>query len=102
MCPPEHFGVLYEINTWMHTEVKVDADKARDQWDALVRALRDAGAEIEVQPPVPGLPDLVFTANAGIVNGSQFVPARFRHPERQGESPHDVAWFSEHGFSVHE
>ena len=21
MCPPEHFGVLYEINPWMHREV---------------------------------------------------------------------------------
>ena len=30
MCPPEHFGVLYEINPWMHREVTVDLDLARD------------------------------------------------------------------------
>ena len=30
MCPPEHFGVLYEINPWMHREVAVDLDRARD------------------------------------------------------------------------
>jgi N-dimethylarginine dimethylaminohydrolase len=52
--------------------------------------------------PEPGLPDLVFTANAGIVNGDQFVPARFRHPERQGETPYDIAWFREQGFTVDE
>ena len=102
MCPPEHFGVLYEINSWMHTEVQVDVDRAMTQWQALVATLRDAGATIELQEPVEGLPDLVFTANAGIVNGSQFVPARFRHPERQGETPHDIAWFEAHGFTVDE
>jgi N-dimethylarginine dimethylaminohydrolase len=102
MCPPEHFGVLYEINTWMHKEVAVDGDLAREQWDGLVATLKQAGAEIEVQPPQPGLPDLVFTANAGIVNGEQFVPARFRHPERQGETPHDVEWFAARGYRVEE
>jgi N-dimethylarginine dimethylaminohydrolase len=102
MCPPQHFGVLYEINSWMRTTVPVDVDRAQSQWDALVATLQAAGAEIEVQPPVEGLPDLVFTANAGIVNGRQFVPSRFRHPERQGETPHDVAWFAEQGWQVDE
>ena len=31
MCPPEHFGVLYEINPWMNAEVTVDLDRAREQ-----------------------------------------------------------------------
>ncbi|MEO7836069.1 MAG: arginine deiminase-related protein [Acidimicrobiales bacterium] len=100
MCPPDHFGVLYEINAWMHTEVQVDLDRARAQWDRLVATLRAAGAEVEVLEPVEGLPDLVFTANAGIVNGEQFVPSRFRHPQRQGEVVHDVAWFDTAGFTV--
>ena len=102
MCPPEHFGVLYEINTWMHAEVPVDADRAREQWTALVDTLHAAGATVDVMDAVPGLPDLVFTANAGIVNGRQFVPARFRHPERQGETPHDVSWFATRGYEVTE
>jgi N-dimethylarginine dimethylaminohydrolase len=100
MCPPEHFGVLYEINPWMHREVGVDLDVARTQWDGLVAALRDAGAEVEVIDAEPGLPDLVFTANAGTLNGEQFVPARFRHPQRQPEVPHYVDWFESHGWSV--
>jgi len=100
MCPPEHFDVLYEINSWMHREVRVDPDAAREQWDGLVTVLKEVGAEVELMASVPGLPDLVFTANAGIVNGAQFIPARFRHPERQGETPYDVAWFTQHGSSV--
>ena len=102
MCPPEHFGVLYEINPWMHQEVAVDVDRARQQWDTLATTLRDAGAEIELLTPQPGLPDLVFTANAGLVNRDCFVPSRFRHPERQGEVPHDTAWFADHGYHIAE
>jgi N-dimethylarginine dimethylaminohydrolase len=102
MCPPAYFGVLYEINPWMHREIVADPERAMDQWGRLAATLREAGAEVEVQPPEEGWPDLVFTANAGIVNGRQFVPARFRHPERQGETPFDVEWFAAHGFVVDE
>ncbi len=100
MCPPEHYEVLYEINPWMHTEVRVDLARARQQWEGLVSSLQSSGAEVELLEPQTGLPDLVFTANAGIVNGAQFVPARFRHPQRQGEVAHDVVWFQAHGFRV--
>ena len=102
MCPPEHFGVLYEINPWMHREVAVDLDAARSEWDGLVATLKAAGADVEVLEPQPGLPDLVFTANAGTVNRGVFVPSRFRHPERHGEVPHYTAWFAGHGYAVAE
>ena len=102
MCPPTHFGVIYEINPWMHTAVAVDRDRAQEQWEGLASTLRAAGASVEEQPAHPDVPDLVFTANAGIVNGSQFVPAIFRHAERQGETPYDIEWFSAHGYTIHE
>ncbi len=102
MCPPDHFDVSYEINTWMSSEVAVDPDRARVQWDELVATLQAAGATVELQSPAEGLPDLVFTANAGLVDGRRFIPARFRHPERQGESAHDIAWFEAHGYVVEE
>ena len=100
MCPPTHFGVLYEINPWMSGEVIVDPDRARAQWDTLVATLEEAGAHVEVLEAQADLPDLVFTANAGIVNASQFVPARFKNPERQAETPHDEAWFADQGFDI--
>lgn len=100
MCPPTHFGVLYEINPWMHAEVAVDLDRARAQWDGLVAALRAAGAEVETIDQDAEVPDLVFTANAGIVSGSTFVPAHFRHPERQPETERFASWFAERGATV--
>jgi len=86
----------------MHREINVDLDRAREQWDGLVDTLGAAGAQIEILEPHPGLPDLVFTANAGTLNGDRFVPSRFRHPERRREVPHYVEWFTTHGFSVAE
>ncbi len=62
--------------------------------------LTEAGAGIELMEPQPELPDLVFTANAGTVNRGRFVPSRFRHPQRQPEVDHDVAWFAAHGYDV--
>jgi N-dimethylarginine dimethylaminohydrolase len=100
LCAPEYFGVLYEINPWMHTEITVDKELAQEQWQNLVQALRDAGAELEFQPAAEGWPDLVFTANAGIVNGNEFIPTHFKWPERQGETPYDIEWFASRGYDI--
>jgi N-dimethylarginine dimethylaminohydrolase len=100
MCPPQHFGVLYEINPWMHRTVAVDPDRARNQWESLVATLHAAGAEVATMAPDAAVPDLVFTANAGLVNGGQFVPSHFRHPERQPETAIDAGWFAGQGWQV--
>jgi N-dimethylarginine dimethylaminohydrolase len=100
MCPPHHFGVLYEINPWMHEEIKVRVEEAQAQWHGLADTLRAAGAEVVVMEPHADVPDLVFTANAGLVNGGQFVPSNFRHPERQPETPVNKAWFEAAGWRV--
>jgi N-dimethylarginine dimethylaminohydrolase len=42
---------------------------------------------VETIGAVKGLPDLVFPANAAVVLDGRVLPARFRHPERQGEEP---------------
>lgn len=100
MCRPRHFGVLYEINPWMHTEVRVDLELAVEQWEGLVGVLRSAGAEVEVMEQDPSVPDLVFTANAGVVDGTRFVPSHFRFPQRQPETEIFAAWFAARGFAV--
>jgi N-dimethylarginine dimethylaminohydrolase len=50
--------------------------------------------------PVKGLPDLVFTANAGLVVRDRVFLARFRYPARQPETPVDEAWFRAAGFEI--
>lgn len=100
LCRPLHFTVAYEINPYMHVQVHPDPEQALAEHDGLVATLTAAGAAVEFMEPVPGLPDLVFTANAGVVDGDAFVPSRFRHPERRGETAHDVEWFARRGFTV--
>ena len=98
MCRPDYFGIEYEINPWMKKDCGTNRERAIRQWESLVAILRDLKVSVESMEPQPGLPDMVFTANAGIVYHSQFVPSHFRHPERQGETPHFERWFHEHGF----
>ncbi len=102
MCPPDYYRVEYEINPWMDRRRPSDPRRSKEQWDLLRHALTDElGAVVESIEPVEGLPDMVFTANAGLVLKDQFVLASLRHPERQGESPHFLAWFKEKGFKLH-
>ncbi len=89
MCRPEHFAVSYTINPWMDPKRWArDAGAhaaAEREWAALHRKLVELGATVELVPPAPGLPDLVFTANAAVVLDRQALLARFRHPQRQRE-----------------
>jgi N-dimethylarginine dimethylaminohydrolase len=97
MCRPEHFAVSYSINPWMDpTRWAGDAGAhaaAEREWAALHRRLLKLGAAVELVAPVPGLPDLVFTANAAVVLDGKALLARFRHPQRQREERHFEAAF---------
>src|SRR5689334_23259871 len=67
MCRPEYFAVAYEINPWMHTTVPVDRRLAIKQWETIARTYETLGHNVEFVDPVVGLPDMVFTANSGLV-----------------------------------
>jgi N-dimethylarginine dimethylaminohydrolase len=43
---------------------------------------------------------MVFTANAGLVKGRNFMVSRFRYPERQYEEPYFADWFMDRGYDV--
>src|SRR5437764_4926506 len=88
MCPTDYYGIEYEINPWMSRARGSTPEKAQQQWHALHQALLGLGVAVELMEPVPGLPDLVFTANAGLVFGERFFSSRFRHDVRARETPH--------------
>jgi N-dimethylarginine dimethylaminohydrolase len=98
MCPPDYFGIEYEINPWMHKDDNADYATARQQWRDLKQVLETVGAQIELMEPVKGLPDLVFTANAALIWHDQAYLSRFRHGPRQGETPVDDQWFRANNF----
>ena len=100
MCAPDYFGVDYVINPWMEGQKdKVDHALAVRQWGQL-RDQIAARADVAFMPPAQGLPDEVFTANAGFVLKNRVVVSRFHAPERQGEEPLFNHWFKEAGFDI--
>jgi N-dimethylarginine dimethylaminohydrolase len=100
MCPPDFFEVDYVINPWMDGQTgSLDLALAREQWEGF-RAELETCAEVVLLEPRAGLPDLVFTANAGLVYGNCAVPSHFMPHERRPEEPFLKAWFEAQGFDV--
>ncbi|MCB0335968.1 MAG: hypothetical protein KDD62_06665 [Bdellovibrionales bacterium] len=102
LCPSTYFDVTYEINPWMSIQRSPMPVAANQQWRMLHHTLIRLGVDVRYVDPVQGLPDLVFTANAGLVKGKQVIISRFRYPERKGEEPVFSKWFSDRGFEIHQ
>lgn len=100
MSEPAYFRIAYEINPWMRRSNPVDWTKAITQWRTLFDVLLARDVKIELIDQDPALPDMTFTANAGIVIGERFLPANFRYLERQPESERFAGWFEERGYVV--
>ncbi len=100
MCAPDHYDVDYVINPWMEGNIhKSSRDRAVEQWQKLHHILKQH-AIVDLVTPQIGWPDMVFTANAGLVLGKNVVLSRFLHKERQGEEPFFQNWFEENGYTV--
>lgn len=100
MCAPELYDVQYVINPWMEGNLhRSSRDRALTQWQALYDELAPL-ARVLLIPPVAGWPDMVFTANAGLIRGRCAAVSRFFHPERQGEEPHFRQWFLDRGYDL--
>jgi N-dimethylarginine dimethylaminohydrolase len=100
MCAPKHFEVAYVINPWMEGNIARGSNPgATQQWEALAALLRRF-ADLDCITAKRGVPDLVFTANAGLVLEKRVLLSNFRHVERRPEEPYFAQWFAAHGFEV--
>ncbi|GAA3939126.1 dimethylargininase [Microbacterium soli] len=100
MCRPDHFTVDYRINPWMDPAAPTDTAKAIAQWQKLYDLYRELGHDVELIEPLPGYPDMVYTANGGFtIDGRAYIP-EFYYEQRRGESPAFAEWFRSHGFDT--
>ena len=100
MCEPKFFDVDYDINPWMtKNKNQVNKSLANKQWFDLVSAV-SRSAVVQLVNAVEALPDLVFTANAGLVCKNQVVLSKFSKPQRSPEEQYFKKWFEDHGFNV--
>lgn len=100
LCWPDDYDVRYQINPWMDIRRAPHKGRAVEQWIGLHHTLIRLGAWVEYIQQGTNLPDMVFTANGGLVVGKQVVLPSFRYKERQGEEPLFSDWFRQHGYSV--
>jgi N-dimethylarginine dimethylaminohydrolase len=101
MCPPTYYGIEYEINPWMSRTRQSDSQLGQEQWSSLNEILRNRlTVEVSLVEPRTGLPDMVFTANAGLVWNKKFIASNFRHEVRRGEVQYFVDWFRVRGYEI--
>ncbi len=107
MVEPNHFRVDYAINPYMDVHDQPDPVCAREQWLALVDAIRSAGAEVEVLEQRPDSPDMVYAMNLGLVVNTgpavedrRVVLSHMRYAERRQETLSADPWFAENGFAA--
>lgn len=100
MCPPDYFTVDYVINPWMAGhDSELDRDLAAQQWNTLKETIGEY-ADVVTMTPQPDLPDMVFTANAGVVLEDKAIASHFMPMERRPEEAHFKKWFAENGFEL--
>jgi len=100
MCPPDYFAVDYVINPWMAGhESSLNLELAKKQWQNLYDVISEK-ADVVVMDPQPELPDMVFTANAGVVYGDKAIASHFMPMERRPEEAHFKKWFRDNGFEL--
>ncbi|MDD5299093.1 MAG: arginine deiminase-related protein [Gallionella sp.] len=100
MCEPKFFEVCYVINPWMEGNMgKVNKALADKQWQHLHDTVAGL-ASVSLTEPAAGLPDMVFTANAGLVHKNDFIVASFLHAERQPEAKLFGQFFAAQGYRV--
>jgi N-dimethylarginine dimethylaminohydrolase len=98
MCPPEHFDVTYAINPWMRPDQATDAGLALRQWATLRDTYLELGHDVRTIEPVPGLPDMVYSANGATVVDGKVLGARFKYPQRAAEAEAYLEWFRNSGY----
>jgi N-dimethylarginine dimethylaminohydrolase len=99
LCRPSHFTVDYIINPHMQPH-SVNAAKAMQQWESLVACLESLKIKVDIIEQQPGVPDMVFATDQGIVRDGAVLLANFRYPQRQKERVYYREWFRDHGFRL--
>jgi N-dimethylarginine dimethylaminohydrolase len=98
MTPPAFFAVEYAINPWMDLATPVDKGTAIAQWETLYQTYLRLGHTVDLVPPVPGLPDMVYAANGGLIVNDTAIVARFAFAQRAAESAAYTEWMSARGY----
>jgi N-dimethylarginine dimethylaminohydrolase len=104
MSDPKFYTVSYAINIHMVDENgdlnQVNPIKALQEWLSLKRCFEKLGYPVDSISSVPGLPDLVFSANQSLpLPDGRVVLSKMRSSERDPEVEVFKSWFETKGIS---
>lgn len=102
MCPPDFYDIEYEINPWMDLSNKVDKELVQEQYFQLKSKFEELGTTVMEIPAQRGLPDMVYSANYGHIEGEIFIPANFKFEQRRKESSFAKEYFDMQGYEIKE
>lgn len=103
MCSPAWFRVEDRLNVWMNPHRPVNRRRAIAQWQHLCAVLDGLGHQLHHVDAMQHLPDQVFTRDPAIIcppdaGAGRVLTARWRYPQRAGETAPLLAWLSRHGY----
>ncbi len=100
MCEPRYFSSLnYSINPWMKPGT-INNDTAMQDWQHIVNAYKSQDIVVEIIKQKPGVPDMVFATDQGIVKDKTVLMSRFWCEERKNETIFYKEWFEERGYTI--
>ncbi len=113
MTDPRYYAIKGGANPHTRHEdqslKRVDPEAAHRQWHSYVDMLLDGGIDVYLFEPVPDLTGMVFTANAGFLEGrlderpstdKTFYPSHFTAKHRVPEAEAYVEFFENFGLEV--
>lgn len=88
LCPPDHLRLLPTSSVSrksLREGLKVDERAARDQYEQMVSAYRDAGVTVHTLEPDPELPYQVFARDSSVMTPFGAIVTQMAQPWRRGE-----------------
>ena len=109
MASPKYFAVEYAINPHMKSpngELHIiNKTKSLNQWNSLRATYNSLGLHVETLEAIPGLPDLVFSANQTLpivrANEKICILSNMANPQREGEVPLFRTFFESQNYQIH-
>lgn len=103
LCEPKHMTIKSQINeTQKHFKNEgLHIEKAMQQHQNLVAALRNNGIEVTLLPTSEEFPEQVFTRDVGFTLGQTTFVADMAHPPRIGEENVLKTWLEDKGISYY-
>src|SRR5258707_345312 len=98
MCPPDLYGIHYEINPWMDMSRQAEHPVTKSQGPALQKNTIPPAKKFSLLNPVPAPPVLFSPPTPAIISHKKPLLPLFPPQNRRGKHPTTRRWLAKNGF----